>query len=159
MKCAEQHPECRLCAFAGVNMDQGRPAEGPNSNQNVWDIQLARLLQVQPVLLNKQDDTAFALAKTASKDFSRRVQINTVGGKGSVKIKVTKLLGQCCLHHCPTDSSALTPANVDVESSCSVCRHYNLGLGASNGQVQIGIHCSTHNSKAVQTASFPHYLV
>lgn len=103
-------------------MDQGRPTEGPNSNQNVWDVQLARLLQVQPVLLNKQDDTAFALAKTASKDFSRRVQINTVGGKGSVRIKVTKLLGQSCsiipgnavfIYHHTTDSSALNQASID----------------------------------------------
>jgi len=49
----------------------------------------ARVLQVQPVLLNKQDDTSFALANTSPRDFSRRVQINTVGGKGSVRIKVT----------------------------------------------------------------------
>lgn len=74
---------------AGVNKDlgQGNPADGPS--QNLWD-RLARTMQVQPVLLNKQDDTSFALASTASKAFSRRVQINTVGGKGSVRIKV------CC---------------------------------------------------------------
>ena len=72
---------------AGVNSDlgQGKPADG--GGQHLWD-RLARTLQVQPVLLNKQDDTSFALASAASKAFSRRVQINTVGGKGSVRIKV-----------------------------------------------------------------------
>ena len=93
-------------------MGQERPADGPNSNQNIWDIQLARLLQVQPVLLNKQDDTAFALAKTPNKDFSRRVQINTVGGKGSVRIKVIltcsapqpMLLHCWCRSQCNSDS-------------------------------------------------------
>ena len=72
---------------AGVNNDlsEGKPADG--GGQHLWD-RLARTMQVQPVLLNKQDDTSFALASTASKAFSRRVQINTVGGKGSVRIKV-----------------------------------------------------------------------
>lgn len=57
----------------------------PNSNLSTWDYQLA---QVQPVLLNKQDDTSFSLANTSPQNFSRRVQINTVGGKGSIRIKV-----------------------------------------------------------------------
>lgn len=73
----------------GVRVEQGRPLAGANSNQELWDLQLARVLQVQPVLLNKQDDTSFSLANTSPRDFSRRVQINTVGGKGSVRIKVT----------------------------------------------------------------------
>lgn len=67
------------------DLDEGKPADG--GGQQMWD-RLARTMQVQPVLLNKQDDTSFALASTASKAFSRRVQINTVGGKGSVRIKV-----------------------------------------------------------------------
>ncbi|KAL0018632.1 hypothetical protein WJX77_009530 [Trebouxia sp. C0004] len=71
----------------GVRVEQERPLAGANSNQELWDLQLARVLQVQPVLLNKQDDTSFALANTSNRDFSRRVQINTVGGKGSVRIK------------------------------------------------------------------------
>lgn len=70
-------------APAGVHNEvgQGKPDDAS------WG-RLARTMQVQPVLLNKQDDTSFALATTASKAFSRRVQINTVGGKGSVRIKV-----------------------------------------------------------------------
>lgn len=59
----------------------------PNSNPSTWDYQLA---QVQPVLLNKQDDTSFSLANTSPQHFSRRVQINTVGGKGSIRIKVSQ---------------------------------------------------------------------
>lgn len=70
---------------AGVHFEMDKPADGVG--QLRWD-RLARTMQVQPVLLNKQDDTSFALATTASKAFSRRVQINTVGGKGSVRIKV-----------------------------------------------------------------------
>ena len=53
--------------------------------------QLARMLQVQPVLLNKQDDTSFALAN-APKDFSKKISISTVGSKGPVHIKVGWLL-------------------------------------------------------------------
>lgn len=77
-----------MSMYSGVRMDQGQPAEGVNSNKELWEFQLARVLQVQPILLNKQDDTSFALANTSPRDFSRRVQINTVGGKGSVRIKV-----------------------------------------------------------------------
>ena len=73
--------------LAGVNKDLGQRNPADGGSQNLWD-RLARTMQVQPVLLNKQDDTSFALASTASKAFSRRVQINTVGGKGSVRIKV-----------------------------------------------------------------------
>ena len=73
--------------YAGVHMEMGQGNTADGVGQNRWD-RLARTMQVQPVLLNKQDDTSFALATTASKAFSRRVQINTVGGKGSVRIKV-----------------------------------------------------------------------
>lgn len=69
-------------------MEQGRLSPGINSNKDLWEHNLARVLSVQPVLLNKQDDTSFALANTSPRDFSRRFQINTVGGKGSVRIKV-----------------------------------------------------------------------
>lgn len=76
---------CELC-IAGIRFGgEGSSEMGPNSNPSTWDYQLA---QVQPVLLNKQDDTSFSLANTAAKNFSRRVQITTVGGKGSIRIKV-----------------------------------------------------------------------
>ena len=75
-----------LCVIlAGIRGGEGSPSSGPNSNPNSWDYQLA---QVQPVLLNKQDDTTFSLANPPKKNFSRRVQITTVGGKGGFKIKV-----------------------------------------------------------------------
>ena len=77
-----------LCA--GVNLEQERPESGANANRDLWDLQLARVLQVQPVLLNKQDETKFALAYTSPGDYSRRLQINTVGSKGSVRIKVCR---------------------------------------------------------------------
>ena len=69
----------------GIRGADGDPQTGPDSNPNTWDYQLA---QVQPVLLNKQDDTSFSLANHTRKNFSRRVQITTVGGKGSIRIKV-----------------------------------------------------------------------
>ena len=73
--------------LAGVSKDLGQRKAADGGSQNLWD-RLARTMQVQPVLLNKQDDTSFALATSASKAFSRRLQINTVGGKGGVRIKV-----------------------------------------------------------------------
>ena len=85
---------CVLC-IAGIRFGgEGTSEMGPNSNPSTWDYQLA---QVQPVLLNKQDDTSFSLANTAAKNFSRRVQITTVGGKGSIRIKVECASQTSCL--------------------------------------------------------------
>ena len=78
--------QCHACA--GVNLGPERPEFGVNSNKELWDLQLARVLQVQPVLLNKQDETKFALANTTPSNYSRRIQINTVGSKGSIRIWV-----------------------------------------------------------------------
>ena len=53
------------------------------------DAQLLREISVQPVLMNKQEETCFALAHTSKRQYSRPFQITTVGTKGSIKIKVS----------------------------------------------------------------------
>ena len=55
------------------------------------DAQLLREISVQPVLMNKQEETCFALAHTSKRQYSRPFQITTVGTKGSIKIKVSLL--------------------------------------------------------------------
>lgn len=44
-------------------------------------------IPVLPVLLNKNDETAFGLAGVASRSFSPALKINTVGIKSSVQIR------------------------------------------------------------------------
>lgn len=72
---------------AGIKL-KGNLARG-SSGSSMRDAQLLREISVQPVLMNKQEETCFALAHSSKRQYSRPFQITTVGTKGSIKIKVS----------------------------------------------------------------------
>ena len=82
------------------------------------DAQLLREISVQPVLMNKQEETCFALAHTSKRQYSRPFQITTVGTKGSIKIKVSLQQRQ---QHCLPEwkaAQACCPGQPRVIQSC-----------------------------------------
>jgi hypothetical protein len=75
--------------YAGVRLTEVRT---PQSGQRApWEVQTPCEIHVQPVLMNCQDDTRFCLANLKNRQWSKEVQISTVGTKGAVKIQVLSL--------------------------------------------------------------------